>query len=240
MKRFKGILGASLAGFAALTMAAITSTAPSEALAFRGSRVRVQAPTHMRSMSHVQSQTVRRSPARSCPPRTLSFGTVGKRRSAESAVRRAAGVVPAKRRPAESIMKQNLAGRFSRRPGNADSKTRSKALDDKVKSIRLVLNKIDVAQKDLEANGTTPQIDSELAHRMSKYIGNKFNPVGAGSRRVAGPGEAFNPSDHGMSDQMRQAQQDKLEHDLRKTYELLSDLMKQFHDMQMPSIRNVR
>jgi hypothetical protein len=53
MKSMKGILGASLAGFAALTMAAITSTTTTEAIAFQaaGAKVGTAAPTGMRPAS---------------------------------------------------------------------------------------------------------------------------------------------------------------------------------------------
>ena len=53
MKRTNGILGASLAGFAALTMAAVTTSA-TQAIAFQAptSRVRVMVPTHVRSVSY--------------------------------------------------------------------------------------------------------------------------------------------------------------------------------------------
>jgi hypothetical protein len=55
MKRINGIIGASLAGFAVLTMAAITSTT-TEAIAFKApaTHVGVTAPTHMKSVSQLQ------------------------------------------------------------------------------------------------------------------------------------------------------------------------------------------
>ena len=70
--------------------------------------------------------------------------------------------------------------------------------------------------------------------------GGKGGAAGGGGAGGAGGAGGYNPMDSKQSDATDQAVLQKMMNDLQKVYQLLTNVMKSMHDMQMASVRNIR